>query len=246
MDAAREVGRGRRGAGLYRRVHSELAVAAESVIALVISTAVVWSIRGVPDLWSPGLVSVIFVGLTVVCGLSALTRWGWMGGNRHWWESAVAVSDPGLALPTTRQSWARGSDPYFMGKQALMGIGLGLLVASPLALLPLATVPDRVATAFVTFWWERRNELVLWQGKLAEQPLSADQFLYSTPRPRRQGAGRQAHTYAPLSGSLTVNTVEPGSPRRVIVPPWARTRERATERPRPLPPRSRVRALSTR
>ncbi len=58
-----------------------------------------------------------------------------------------------------------------------------------------------------------------------------------------------AESYAaglPASGSRSVNVVVPGSLFRVMVPPWARAREWATARPRPLPPRSRLRALSTR
>lgn len=61
--------------------------------------------------------------------------------------------------------------------------------------------------------------------------------------PCREGTSR---VQSSVSGNDTVNTVEPGSLLSSIVPPCARTSELATARPSPLPPRSRLRALSTR
>ncbi len=51
---------------------------------------------------------------------------------------------------------------------------------------------------------------------------------------------------AGLRGSPTVNTVSPFSRSGARLPPCASTSPRATDRPGPLPPRSRLRALSTR
>ncbi|CAM5246421.1 hypothetical protein SGLAM104S_07014 [Streptomyces glaucescens] len=66
----------------------------------------------------------------------------------------------------------------------------------------------------------------------------------------RYGTGRRAPGTAPgpqgRTGSRTVNSVRPGTLATSMVPPCARTRDAATDRPRPLPPRSRLRALSTR
>ncbi|ELP69347.1 hypothetical protein ACKI1I_40695 [Streptomyces turgidiscabies] len=41
---------------------------------------------------------------------------------------------------------------------------------------------ERIVKGVYVYFWERRHGVLLWRGRVEEQPLGKDQFLYSSPR----------------------------------------------------------------
>ncbi|MFD8566769.1 hypothetical protein [Streptomyces sp. NPDC059639] len=174
------------GAGVRRAVHDEWAAATTATATVPIGIAMVWPVRGVPDLSGFGFGCVLFAGLVVMFALLAWTRTHWAGGSRQWWVSAVPLADPDTALPTVCKSWARSfypAGPLLVPLCLLVGAGL---FWDPLVVLgPLFLVPERVGTAMATLCWERKHGLVLWSGDLPHQPLATGQRFYSSRRPAK-------------------------------------------------------------
>ncbi|MGW3356932.1 hypothetical protein ACWDFL_16140 [Streptomyces bungoensis] len=154
----------------------------EGVAATVVVAAVVFGVRGVPV----GEVHWPFIALvtafSAVNGVLACTRLRWLGGAKRDFEYAVPLANPDYVLPTPRESLRRSFD----WSSALLSVSVGL--AFSLTWLPimafwsLLLVPERLIKGAYGILWERRHGVLLWRGRVPEQPLGEGQHLYSSAR----------------------------------------------------------------
>ncbi|MGQ4379724.1 hypothetical protein ACN6K9_002894 [Streptomyces sp. SAS_267] len=169
---------------MVRYVHHQLAAIVEVGVAMAVTAPVVFGVRGLPEAKSSkAVILVCILGAGALFGLLAVsTRSYWLGGEKRDFESAVPLTDPEAILPAPRESMRRSFAPPFVVFVALGSLVFGMLW-DPWAIgWGLFFVPERTVKGVYMFYWERRHGVLLWYGKVEEQPLGKGQFLYSSPR----------------------------------------------------------------
>lgn len=76
----------------------------------------------------------------------------------------------------------RSFDGSFVVIVGLMTLVLGLLWGPWAASWGIVFIPERIVKGVYVSFWERRHGVLLWLGRVEEQPLGKDQRLYSSPR----------------------------------------------------------------
>ncbi|MFF3448496.1 hypothetical protein ACFYXJ_15360 [Streptomyces sp. NPDC002667] len=174
---------------MVRYVHHQLATIVEVGIAIAVTAPVVLAVRGLPHLDS-GIVLPLLAGLgaSALFGLMTVsTRSRWLTGEKGDFESAVPLAEPETMVPAPRESMRRSFAGHFVVFVALTSLAFGLLWAPWAVGWGLYFVPERLVKAVYVFFWERRHGVLLWYGKVDEQPLGERQFLYSSPRSAMPG-----------------------------------------------------------
>ncbi|MER7186833.1 hypothetical protein ABT404_46495 [Streptomyces hyaluromycini] len=169
---------------MVRYVHHQLIAVVEAGAAMAVTAPVVLGVRGLPQVDTLKVALLLyFAGASAFFGLLAVSTGSrWLGGEKRDFESAVPLADPEAILPASRESWRRSFDGVFAVLVALPSLVFGLLW-SPWAIgWAVFFVPERIVKGVYVFFWERRHGLLLWRGRVEEQPLGKDQFLYSSPR----------------------------------------------------------------
>ncbi|MEV6021413.1 MULTISPECIES: hypothetical protein [unclassified Streptomyces] len=175
---------------MVRYVHHQLATIVEVGIAIAISAPVVLAVRGLPYIDSrivlPPLLAVL--GASTLFGLMEVsTRSRWLTGEKGDFEGAVPLADPEAMVPASRESMRRSFAGPFVVFVALTSLAFGLFWGPWAVGWGLYFVPERLVKAVYVFFWERRHGVLLWCGKVDEQPLGKGQFLYSSPRSAMPG-----------------------------------------------------------
>ncbi|MGW1669478.1 hypothetical protein [Streptomyces sp. NPDC002324] len=169
---------------MVRYVHHQLITVVEAGVAVAVTAPVVFGVRGLPQVDSAKVPLLLYLaGASALFGLLAVsTRLHWLGGEKHDLESAVPLTDPEAILPAPRESLRRSFDGGFVLIVGLPSLVFGLLW-DPWAIgWAVFFVPERIVKGVYVFFWEQRHAVLLWRGKVEEQPLGKDQFLYSSPR----------------------------------------------------------------
>ncbi|MFD5813711.1 hypothetical protein [Streptomyces sp. NPDC127038] len=169
---------------MVRYVHHQLAAIVEVGVAVAVTAPVVLGVRGLPQADSrKALPLLCILGASALFGLMAVsTRSRWLIGEKRDFESAVPLTDPEAILPTPRESMRRSFAGPFVVFVALVSLVFGLLWGPWAFGWALFFVPDRIVKGVYVFFWERRHGVLLWYGKVEQQPLGKRQFLYSSPR----------------------------------------------------------------
>ncbi|NEB02727.1 hypothetical protein [Streptomyces sp. SID13726] len=157
--------------------------------AVAVSAPVAFGVRGLPQLDSAKVAALLYLaGASAFFGLLAVsTRLNWLGGEKGDFESAVPLTAPEAILPSPRKSLLRSFDVAFVVIVTLPSLAFGLLW-SPWGIGWLVFfVPERIVKGVYALLWERRHDVLLWRGSVAEQPLGKGQFLYSSPRTAMPG-----------------------------------------------------------
>ncbi|MFK0151534.1 hypothetical protein ACIQVK_05535 [Streptomyces sp. NPDC090493] len=167
-----------------RYVHCQWAAVVEAGVAVAVAAPVVFGVRGLPQVEGAAVaVLLALAGSSAFFGLVAVsTRLTWLGGEKRDFESALTLSNPEAILPTRRESLRRSFDGSFVVIVAVPSLLFGLFW-DPWAIgLAVIFVPERIVKGVYLFFWERRHGVLLWRGKVEEQPLGKEQSLYSSPR----------------------------------------------------------------
>ncbi|MFF2364069.1 hypothetical protein ACFVU0_15360 [Streptomyces sp. NPDC058122] len=170
---------------MVRYAHFQLMAAVEAGIATVAVAPVVLGVRGLPHAEGDDWVLLLYlVGMSAFSGLMAgMTGMRWLGGEKGSYDSAVPVADPKTVLPTRRQSLRRSFDGGFVVMSGLSCLFMGLIWSSwGILFACVFFAPERVGKGVSVLLWERRHGLLLWRGRLDEQPLEKWRSLYSSPR----------------------------------------------------------------
>ncbi|MFI6466639.1 hypothetical protein [Streptomyces sp. NPDC050528] len=169
---------------MVRYVHYQFAAIVEVGVAMAVTAPVVFGVRGLPQAESGTVFALLGVlGLSALFGLLAIsTRSPWVGGERRDFESAVPLNDPEAILPAPRESMRRSFPGPFVVIVALPTLVFGLLWGPWAIGWGLLFAPERIVKGVYLLFWERRHGVLLWRGKVEEQPLGKGQFLYSSPR----------------------------------------------------------------
>lgn len=169
---------------MVRYVHYQWAAVFEAGAAMAVAAPVVCGVRGLPQVEGAEVAALLgLAGASAFFGLLAVsTRLSWLGGEKRGFECAVPLSDPEAILPTPRESLRRGFDGAFLVIVAVSSLVFGLLWGPWAIGWAVFFVPERIVKGGYAFFWERRHGVLLWRGKVQEQPLGKDQFLYSSPR----------------------------------------------------------------
>lgn len=169
---------------MVRYVHHQLITVVEAGIAVAVTAPVVFGVRGLPQVDSAMVALLLsFAGASALFGLLAVsTRLNWLGGEKRDFESAVPLTDPEAILPAPRESLRRSFDGGFVVIVGLPFLVFGLLWAPWAIGSAVLFVPERIVKGVYVFFWERRHGVLLWRGKVEEQPLGKGQFLCSSPR----------------------------------------------------------------
>ncbi|MFD3492360.1 hypothetical protein ACFWWB_17615 [Streptomyces sp. NPDC058690] len=167
---------------MRRYVHHELTAVAEAVGAAAVTAPVVFAVHGVPKFDGDSRVLAILAAFSAVNGVLAGTRLRWLGGEKQEFEDAVPLADPDSVLPTPGESLRRSFDKSAVFL-VLFGLTVGLVWAAPImAFWSLIFLPERLIKGAYGSFWERRHGVLLWQGRVPEQPLGKGQYLYSSVR----------------------------------------------------------------
>ncbi|QQM46198.1 hypothetical protein [Streptomyces liliifuscus] len=169
---------------MVRYVHHQLATIVEVGVAMAVTAPVVFGVRGLPHAESGKVVSLLAVlGASALFGLMAISiRSHWLGGEKRDFESAVALTDPETILSDPRESMRRSFDGSFVVFVALSCLVFGLLWGPWGIGWAVVFIPERIVKGVYVSFWERRHGVLLWRGRVEEQPLGKGQFLYSSPR----------------------------------------------------------------
>ncbi|MFI6251962.1 hypothetical protein [Streptomyces sp. NPDC051016] len=169
---------------MVRYVHYQWAAVFEVGVAMAVAAPVVFGTRGLPQVEGAEVASLLcFAGASAFFGLLAVTtRLSWLGGEKGDFECAAPLSDLEAILPTPRESLLRSFDGVFMVIVAVPSLVFGLLWGPWAIGWAVFFVPERIVKGVYAFFWERRHGVLLWRGKVEEQPLGKDQSLYSSPR----------------------------------------------------------------
>ena len=169
---------------MVRYVHHQLATVVEVGVAMAVTAPVIFGVRGLPQTESGVVFPLLGVlGVSALFGLMAVsTRSYWLGGERRDFESAVPLNDPEAMLPAPRESMRRSFAGPFVVIVALPTLIFGLLWGPWAVGWGLLFVPERIVKGLYMLFWEQRHGVLLWRGKVEEQPLGKRQFLYSSPR----------------------------------------------------------------
>ncbi|MER6441613.1 hypothetical protein ABT275_35445 [Streptomyces sp. NPDC001185] len=166
---------------MVRYVHLQLATVVEVAVAMAVVAPVVLVVHGLPQ-DNYVLPAMCLIGASALFGLLAvLTRSGWLGGEKRDFENAVPLADP-EAIPTPQESLRRSFDGPFAVVVAVPTLVLGLIWGPWGMTWALFLVPERIVKGVYIYFWERHHGVLLWRGRVEEQPLEKSQFLYSSPR----------------------------------------------------------------
>ncbi|MFE7841950.1 hypothetical protein ACFU53_39620 [Streptomyces sp. NPDC057474] len=167
---------------MVRYVHHQLITVAEAAAAMAVTVPAVLVLR---DLSKPSAgfwqVGVPLMAFLAVFGLLSCTVRR-LGGEIRDYEAALPLADPDSVLPTPQDSLRRSFDVGFVGFTVVTCLVIALAWEPLVAYWPLVPVPDRVVRGAYAARWERRHGLLLWRGHVADQPLGAKQYLYSSVR----------------------------------------------------------------
>ncbi|MDX3451971.1 hypothetical protein PV396_08420 [Streptomyces sp. ME02-8801-2C] len=167
---------------MVRYVHHQLAAAVEMVIAMAVTMPVIFGVRGLPHAGG-GSVILLLGFLGAFFGLLAVSvRSHWLGGEKREFENAAALADPETILPAPRESIRGSFDGSFIVFTAMFSLVFGLLWGPWVNIWVVVSIPERIVKGVYASFWERRHGVLLWRGRIAEQPLGKGQFLYSSPR----------------------------------------------------------------
>ncbi|NEC92399.1 hypothetical protein [Streptomyces sp. SID12501] len=169
---------------MVRYVHHQLATIVEAGVAMAFAAPVVFGVRGLPRAESDKVLSLLgILGISTLFGLLAISvRSHWLGGEKRYLESVVPLTDPKATLPAPRESMRRSFDGSFVVFVALSSLVFGLLY-DPWAIgWAVVFIPERIVKGVYMSSWERRHGVLVWCGKVEEQPLGKGQFLYSSAR----------------------------------------------------------------
>ncbi|MFE2296877.1 hypothetical protein ACFXAW_01620 [Streptomyces sp. NPDC059445] len=176
---------------MVRYAHFQLMATVESSIALAVAAPVVLGVHGLSSVEGRDVTYAVLgvAGLSAFFGLPAgLTRVRCLGGERHYFDAAVPLSDPGAVLPSTRRSLRHSFDGSSAVVFGLLFLVMGLVWNFWTVLFAYGLVaPERVARGLSVLLWERRHGLLLWRGRVEEQPLEHWRSLYSSPRATTAG-----------------------------------------------------------
>ncbi|MFF9625211.1 hypothetical protein [Streptomyces griseosporeus] len=156
--------------------------AAATAAGALVASAAVFAVRGVPT--DVGGWRALGVSALVLAGIAGITcsRWKWVGFETRDFARALPLADPAAALPTPRPAAYRS----FSGAQAVAAgvtaLVLGLLAHPLVAPFMACAAVDDVVVALHATRWERRHGVLLWRGRVPQQPLGPDRFLYSSPQ----------------------------------------------------------------
>ncbi|MGW3648999.1 hypothetical protein [Streptomyces sp. NPDC000878] len=169
---------------MVRYVHHQLAAVVEAGVAMAVTVPVIFGLRGLPQADSEKVLFALCLAVaSTLFGLqSVLTRSWWLGGEKREFESAAPLNDPEAILPAPRASMRRSFDGSFVVIVGLMTLVLGLLWGPWAASWGIVFIPERIVKGVYVSFWERRHGVLLWLGRVEEQPLGKDQRLYSSPR----------------------------------------------------------------
>ncbi|WP_406420571.1 hypothetical protein OH809_23315 [Streptomyces sp. NBC_00873] len=156
--------------------------AAEAVGATVVTAPVVFGVRGVPRDEGEWWCLALLAAFSAVNGVLACTRLRWLGGEKREFEDAVPLANPDSVLPTPRESFRRSFDWGFVVFAMLFGLVFSLIWVPVMALWSLLFLPERLIKGAYGIYWERRHGVLLWRGRVPEQPLGKGQYLYSSVR----------------------------------------------------------------
>ncbi|MEU9878088.1 hypothetical protein [Streptomyces phaeochromogenes] len=174
---------------MVRYVHHELAAVVEVGVAMAVTAPVVFGVRGLPQADSGEVFLALYLaGVSALFGLLAVsTRPWWLGGEKRDLESAVPLTDPKAVLSAPRESMRRSFHGSFIVTVGLPTLAFGLLWDPWGAAWGIVFIPERLVKGVYVSFWERRHGVLLWRGRVEEQPLGKGQFLYSSPRQTTPG-----------------------------------------------------------
>lgn len=174
---------------MVRYVHHQLAAVVEAGVAMAVTVPVIFGLRGLPQADSEKVLLALYLaGVSALLGLLAvLTRPWWLSGEKRDFESAVPLNDPEAILPAPRESMRRSFDGSFVVIVGLPILLLGLLWDPWAVGWGIVFIPERFIKGVCVSFWERRHGVLLWLGRVEEQPLGKGQFLYSSLRSTTPG-----------------------------------------------------------
>ncbi|MFE2531400.1 hypothetical protein [Streptomyces sp. NPDC059371] len=157
----------------------------DAVIAMAVTAPVVFGVRGLPHAHDGKLDGLVYLLCISMCGapfglVAVTSRRRRLGGEKQDFENALPLADP-EAIPAARDSLRRCVGDLVV-LFALPALFFGLFWSPWGVLGACSLVPERVIKGVGAFLWERRHGVLLWKGRVEDQPLGKGRLLYSSPR----------------------------------------------------------------